>query len=105
MTKIEAIKLARALREQRPYLLDEDVSNMSCHDQVKYRWVRDTYVNIATALADVVYEATGGLFDRAIFLSNARAVKLPPYKCTSCGQHITDGKPCGHGNREMMGIE
>lgn len=106
MTRDEAVKISRALRGQRPYMLDENPNNMVLEsDRKAYYWSRDAYVNIATALADVVYEATGGSFEREIFLSNARVVKLAPFICTKCGQHITDGKPCGHGRRDELGIE
>jgi TRAP-type mannitol/chloroaromatic compound transport system substrate-binding protein len=104
MTKYEARQLARRLREARPYILDQPQP----HDLIaaqSYLWARDTFVNVATALANEVYTATGGSFATEIFLSNARAVKLPPFKCAECGQHITDGKPCGHGQRDELGIE
>lgn len=105
MTRDEAKAIARALREQRPMILNEQLTDLPQTSRIVYFAARDLYTNITNAMADEVYNATGGSFERDIFRNNARVMKLAPFTCTQCGQHITDGKPCGHGRRDELGIE
>jgi hypothetical protein len=98
-------EIAQAMRLARPFIIDSP-EPQDAKNAVAWRWARDTYINCCEQLAEIIAQTTGSFTaeERQIFLSNCRAIKIEPFTCGTCGQKITDGKPCGHGQRDALGI-